>query len=99
MGDNVMMGPECQFFTQNHRHDISDPRPFGKQGYEEPKSVKIGSNVWIGSRVMFMPGSGCGDNCVIAAGAVVTKMFPSNVIVGGVPAKILKQSTNEKTDS
>lgn len=40
---------------------------------------------------MFMPGSGVGDNCVVAAGAVVTKRFPSNVTVGGVPAKIIQK--------
>lgn len=37
-----------------------------------------------------MAGSGCGDNVIIATGSVVTKKFPSNVIIGGVPAKIVK---------
>lgn len=51
--------------------------------------MTIGNNVWIGRRVMFMPGSAVGDNVVVAAGAVVTKKFPSNVVVGGVPARII----------
>lgn len=89
IGDNVMMGPECVFYTQNHRHDINADVPFGRQGYEDSKPVTVGNNVWIGRRVMFMPGSGVGDNCVVAAGSVVTKVFPSNVVVGGVPAHIL----------
>lgn len=89
IGDNVMMGPECVFYTQNHRHDTESDLPFGKQGFEEPRPIRIGSNVWIGRRAMFMPGSGVGDNCVVAAGSVVTKVFPSNVVVGGVPARII----------
>lgn len=89
IGDNVMMGPECVFYTQNHRHEMESDLPFGKQGYEDPKPIMIGSNVWIGRRAMFMPGSGVGDNCVVAAGSVVTKVFPSNVVIGGVPAHII----------
>lgn len=84
-----MMGPEVVMYTENHKHELSRI-PFGKQGFEETKPIVIGNNVWIGRRVMFMAGSGCGDNVIIAAGTVVTKKFPSNVIIGGVPAKILK---------
>ena len=91
IGDHVMMGPECVFYTQNHRHEIESNLPFWKQGYEDPKPVCVGSNVWIGRRVMFLPGSGEGDNCVVAAGSVVTKVFPSNVVIGGVPARILRK--------
>lgn len=90
IGNNVMMGPECVFYTQNHRHDINSELPFGKQGYEETKPIAIGNNVWIGRRVMFMPGSGIGDNSIIAAGAILTKTFPANVLVGGAPARVLK---------
>ena len=89
IGNNVMMGPEVVIYTSNHKHEFSEI-PFGRQGFEEIKPVVIGNNVWIGRRVMFMAGSGCGDNVIIAAGSVVTKKFPSNVIIGGVPAKIVK---------
>ena len=89
IGNNVMMGPEVVIYTTNHKHELSEI-PFGRQGFDEVKSVVIGNNVWIGRRVMFMAGSGCGDNVIIAAGSVVTKKFPSNVIIGGVPAKIVK---------
>lgn len=89
IGENVMMGPEVVIYTQNHRHELSDI-PFDRQGFESVKPVKIGNNVWIGRRTMFMAGSGCGDNVIIAAGSVVTKTFPSNVVIGGVPAKIIK---------
>lgn len=84
-----MMGPEGVIYTQNHRHELSDI-PFWRQGFESVKPVKIGNNVWIGRRTMFMPGSGCGDNVIIAAGSVVTKAFPSNVVIGRASAKIIK---------
>ena len=84
-----MMGPEVVIYTQNHRHELSGI-PFGRQRFESVKPVKIGNNVWIGRRTMFMAGSGCGDNVIIAAGSVVTKVFPSNIVIGGAPAKIIK---------
>lgn len=84
-----MMGSEVVIYTQNHRHELSDI-PFGRQGFESVKPVKIGNNVWIGRRVMFMAGSGCGNNVIVADGSVVTKVFPSNVVIGGSSAKIIK---------
>ncbi|WP_291735081.1 acyltransferase [Clostridium sp.] len=52
--------------------------------------IKIGNNVFIGINSIIMPGISIGDNCIIAAGSVVTKSFPNNSIVGGVPAKKIK---------
>lgn len=87
IGDDVMMGPEVIIYTQNHKHEVG--LPFYKQGFEKPAPVSIGNNVWVGRRAMFMPGSSVGSNVVIAAGAVVTGNFGDNVIIGGVPAKII----------
>jgi len=47
--------------------------------------------VWIGGNCTILPGFTIGNNVVIAAGAVVTKDVPDNVVVGGVPAKVIKQ--------
>ena len=55
------------------------------------KGIKIGNNVWIGAKATFLDGAIIGNNCVVAAGAVVNGIFPNNVIIGGVPAKILKE--------
>ena len=55
------------------------------------KPVTIGNNVWIGGRAVINPGIHVGNNVVIASGAVVTKNVPDNVVVGGNPAKIIKQ--------
>lgn len=55
-----------------------------------PAPIRIGNNVWLGANVTVLPGVTIGDNAVVAAGAVVTKDVPENMIVAGVPAKILK---------
>ncbi|SFS56989.1 Hexapeptide repeat of succinyl-transferase [Paenibacillus sp. 453mf] len=55
------------------------------------KPVTIGDNVWIGGRAIFNPGIAIGDNVVVASGAVVTMDGPDNVVVGGNPARIIKQ--------
>lgn len=53
--------------------------------------VNIGNNVWIGGRAVINPGVDIGDNVVIASGALITKDVPDNVVVGGNPARIIKQ--------
>lgn len=58
--------------------------------YKEYERVKIGNDVWIGSRAMIMCGVSVGNGAIIAAGAVVTKDVPPYAIVGGIPARIIK---------
>lgn len=53
--------------------------------------VCIGDNVWIGARSVILPGVKIGNNVVIAAGSVVIRDVPDNVVVAGVPAIIKKQ--------
>lgn len=89
IGNNVMMGPEVVVYTSGHRFDRLDI-PMMEQGQVDVKPVVIGNDVWIGRRVMIMPGVKIGDGAVIAAGAVVTKNVPDYAVVGGVPAKVLK---------
>lgn len=57
--------------------------------------VEIGVNVWIGNNVVILKNSIIGDNCIVAAGAVVTGSFPKDVIIGGIPAKILRSVYDE----
>lgn len=53
--------------------------------------VILGNNVWLGNSVTILKNSEIGDNTVVAAGAVVSGIFPANVVIGGVPAKIIKE--------
>lgn len=89
IGKDVMMGPECVIFSRNHEFaDINVPMRL--QGYQKAEPCVIGDDVWIGRRVMIMPGVTIGKGAILAAGAVVTKDVPEYAIVGGVPAKVLK---------
>lgn len=52
--------------------------------------VVIGKNVWIGNNVTILKDRKIGDNSIVAAGAVVSGKFPANVIIGGIPARIIR---------
>ena len=67
---------------------------------ETTETVKIGNDVWIGTRATLLGGIHISDGAVVAAGAVVTKDVPPYAVVGGNPAKILKYRTgSEKTEN
>ena len=89
IGDNVMMGPDVCIFVTNHMFDRIDI-PMNTQGFSEEKPVVIGNDVWIGARVIILPGVRVGNGAIIGAGAVVTHDVPDYAIVGGNPARILK---------
>lgn len=72
-------------------HNFNDPSlRIDEQGVST-KAVVIGDDVWIGANAVILPGVTIGSHVVVAAGAVVTKDVPANTLVGGVPAKIIKQ--------
>ena len=89
IGDNVMMGPDVRILTSNHRTDRLDI-PMCQQGSFPKEKVVIGSDVWIGTRVVILPGVYIGNGSIVAAGAVVSKDVPDYAVVGGVPAKVIK---------
>lgn len=90
IGDNVFIGPNVSIYTACHPLDARERNRLVE--WAEP--VTIGNNVWIGGSVTIVPGVTVGDNVVIAAGAVVTKDVPDNVVVGGNPARIIKKIIN-----
>ncbi len=69
------------------------------QGVKSCEPVIIGDDVWIGTRVIILPGKKIGTGAILGAGAVITKDVPDYAIVGGNPAKIIKyRNTQEKLD-
>ncbi len=64
--------------------------------HEMTQPIKIGNRVWIGVNATILKGVTIGDGAIIAAGAVVTKDVPANTLVGGVPAKIIKENITWK---
>ncbi|WP_096437645.1 maltose acetyltransferase domain-containing protein [Alteribacter populi] len=92
IGDNCMLAPGVHIYTASHPLEPADRN----SGSEFGKPVTIGNNVWIGGRAVIMPGVTIGNNAVIAAGAVVTKDIPDDVVVGGNPARIIKEINVEK---
>lgn len=76
---------------QCQKYNAIDDSDYDAQ-YEQLKNMlgKIGNDVWIGGNVTILPGITIGNNVVVAAGAVVTKDVPDNCVVGGVPAKKIK---------
>jgi hypothetical protein len=54
------------------------------------KPIEIGDHVWIGLRAIILKGVKIGNGAIVAAGAVVTREVPSNSVVAGVPAKVIK---------
>jgi len=87
IGNNCMIGPKTCIYAIEHPLEAeSRNRSVGL-----PAPVTIGDNVWIGGGVTILPGVSIGDNTVVAAASVVTKSFPANVVIGGNPAKIMKE--------
>lgn len=87
IGDEVMFGPYCVVISGNHS-SIN-----GSYRYGPPflAPITIGKGSWIGSHVVITAGSVIGKNTLIAAGAVVAQDITSDVIAGGVPARVIKQ--------
>lgn len=85
IGNECQITEGCRIFTHGGAGAVRALLPnfdcFGK--------VTIGNNVYLGTNTLIMPGVTIGDNVLCAAGSVVTKSIPSNVVVGGNPAKII----------
>lgn len=92
IGNDVFIGPNVGVYTVNRPTDVRRR----EKGYEWALPVKIHDKVWIGGGVTILPGVTIGENTVIAAGSIVTKDIPANVIAAGNPCKVIKEA--EKGD-
>ncbi|MDE6598182.1 MAG: sugar O-acetyltransferase [Clostridia bacterium] len=86
IGDNCLIAPQVGIYTACHPVD----RKTRVSGLEYGKPITIGNDCWIGGHAVINPGVTLGDNVVVGSGAVVTKSFPSNVVIAGNPARIIK---------
>lgn len=87
VGNNVLFAPNCTLTTANHPIN-PDLR---RKGYQYAKKIVIGNNVWLGSNVVVLPGVTIGDNSVIAAGSIVSRDIPANVVAMGIPCRVVRE--------
>lgn len=91
IGDGTLIASKV--FITDHFHGFINKSDLVAAPAKRPlshKSVKIGKNVWIGDGACILPGVSLGDNVIVGANAVVTHNFPSNSVIAGCPAKIIK---------
>ena len=85
LGDGSLIGHRVTLATLNHGETAEN------RGDLTPAPIVVGKNVWIGACVTVVPGVTIGDGAIIAAGAVVTHDVPPLTVVGGVPARRLRE--------
>ena len=85
--NSITIGKNCAI---SHDFTIIDSDGHKINGENNSKPIIIGDNVWIGTRVTILKGVTIGDGAVIAAGSVITKDVPPKSLVGGIPAKIIR---------
>lgn len=83
--DNVLIAPKVNLLSEGH------PVSSHERQSLVPGSIHIKKNAWIGAGATILPGVTIGENAIVAAGAVVSKDVPDNTIVGGIPAKVIKE--------
>ncbi|MCW8090219.1 acyltransferase [Alteromonas sp. ASW11-130] len=88
IGENVHVGPRVMFETMNHGLVYEE----GKGRTRSSKPIVVEDGVWIGGGCMVIQGVTIGKGAVVAAGAVVTKDVLPNTVVGGIPAKFIKNT-------
>lgn len=89
IGDHTIFGNYVSIHPENHNTD--DPTlPIREQGTYSKGGVTVGCRCWIGAKATLLDGTNIGDDCIVAAGAVVSGTFPPGAVIGGVPARVLR---------
>jgi acetyltransferase-like isoleucine patch superfamily enzyme len=89
IGDDCIFGNYVSLHSENHNYQLE--KPIRLQGVTRI-GIRVANNCWIGAKVTILDGASIGEGTIVAAGAVVRAgIYPANVILGGVPAKILKK--------
>lgn len=89
IGSHVMMAKDVLIINQNHETS-STTVPMDMQGAGPRQICTIGDDVWIGARVTIVPGACVSSGTIVAAGAVVTRTHPPYSIIGGNPARVIR---------
>ena len=95
IADHVAVGMQCLFLTVEHAIGNATHRA----GDTAPAPVRVGRGAWLGARVTLLPGISVGDGAVVAAGSVVTRDVPSNVLAAGVPARTVRPLDDDPGDA
>jgi acetyltransferase-like isoleucine patch superfamily enzyme len=82
--DNVMLAPKVSLLSEGHPVAVNDRHTLTTGG------IHIKRNAWIGANATILQGVTIGENAVVAAGAVVSKDVAANTVVGGIPARNIK---------
>lgn len=88
IGNNVRVGYRALLITANHKFDSSADL---RNNILKAKNIVIKDNCWLGSNCIILPGITINNNSIVGAGAVVTKTFPSNSVIAGNPARVVKK--------
>ena len=92
IGDRVLFGPAVQLLAVTHPVE-AEPRA---QGLEYALPIAIGDDVWVGGGAIVLPGVTIGDRAVVGAGSVVTRDVPTDVVVAGSPARIIRSLEEDR---
>ena len=94
IGNNVLFAPSVQIYTATHPINAAERRKW----LESAKPITIGSDVWVGGGAIICPGVTIGDRSVIGAGSIVTADIPSDVVVAGNPARVIRELPPEAAE-
>ncbi len=90
-GNNVLIAPNCGFYTAGHPLESAMRNKWVEFAYP----INIGNNVWFGANTIVLPNVTIGDDVVIGAGSVVTKDVPSGVLAYGSPCRVIRKINDE----
>ncbi|MEH6407553.1 MAG: acyltransferase [Leeuwenhoekiella sp.] len=90
IGENVAISENVTFWDSDAHTILNNTDQISEKSKEKTVPIVVGDNVWIGTNAIILKGVTIGDGAIIAAGAVVNKNVPPGSLVGGVPAKIIK---------
>lgn len=90
IGKGTMIAANCAIMDSDYHALWPPENRITNPDFESDADVTIGKNVWIGDRCVVLKGVEIGENSVIAAGSIVTRKIPPNVLAGGIPARVIR---------